>query len=48
VLNARSIAVMRRLGMVHDHEADLEEGVDTFRAVVHAITIEQWRDRRRE
>lgn len=48
VVNARSIAVMRRLGMMRDHEADLEEGDDRFRAVVHAITVEQWHDRRHE
>jgi len=45
--NARSIAVMQRLGMVFDHEADLEDeaeaGGERFRAVVHSITAEQWR-----
>ncbi len=45
--NARSIAVMRRLGMVFDHEAELEDeaevGGERFRAVIHSITAEQWR-----
>jgi len=45
--NVRSIAVMKRLGMVFDHEADLEDdsesGGERFRAVVHSITAEQWR-----
>lgn len=40
--NLRSIAVMRRLGMTFDHEADLEEDGDHFRAVIHSITAEQW------
>ncbi len=40
--NLRSIAVMRRLGMTVDHEADLvDEGV-SFHAVVHSLTREQW------
>jgi RimJ/RimL family protein N-acetyltransferase len=43
--NVRSIAVMRRLGMTFDHEAEIvDEGV-TFRAVVYSITAEQWRSR---
>jgi RimJ/RimL family protein N-acetyltransferase len=42
VPNERSIAVMRRLGMTVDHHATLEEDGDTFEAVVHAITKEQW------
>lgn len=41
--NLRSIAVMQRLGMTFDHEADLEEDGDHFRAVIHSITAEQWR-----
>ncbi|MDQ4038779.1 MAG: GNAT family N-acetyltransferase [Actinomycetota bacterium] len=49
VPNARSIAVMKRLGMTYDHEADLEDDPDSggerFRAVVHSITAEQWRAR---
>jgi len=48
VPNARSIAVMRRLGMLRDHEADLDDGDDRFRAVVHAITADQWRDHRHD
>ncbi len=43
VPNLRSIAVMKRLGMTFDHEADLEEDGEQFRAVVHSITAEQWR-----
>ncbi len=47
--NTRSIAVMRRLGMVFDHEADLrdepEAGGQPFRAIVHSITAAQWRER---
>ncbi len=45
VPNARSIAVMKRLGMTFDHEAELEEDGEHFRAVVHSITAQQWRDR---
>ncbi len=42
--NVRSIAVMRRLGMVHDHDADLvDETGEPFAAVVHSITAAQWR-----
>jgi RimJ/RimL family protein N-acetyltransferase len=41
--NLRSIAVMRRLGMVWDHDAELTEDGVTFPAVVHSITAEQWR-----
>jgi RimJ/RimL family protein N-acetyltransferase len=42
--NVRSIAVMRRLGMVRDHDADLvDETGDRFAAVVHSITAAQWR-----
>ena len=49
VPNARSIAVMKRLGMTFDHEAELEDeeenGGERFQAVIHSITAEQWRDR---
>jgi len=38
--------VMRRLGMTVDHYATLEERGDTFDAVVHAITQQQWEKRR--
>jgi len=42
--NVRSIAVMRRLGMVHDHDAELvDETGESFAAVVHSITAAQWR-----
>lgn len=42
--NVRSIAVMRRLGMVPDHDADLvDETGEPFAAVVHSITAAQWR-----
>lgn len=40
--NARSIAVMRRLGMVLDHEAVLEEEGVRFDAVIHSITPDRW------
>ena len=40
--NTRSIAVMQRLGMIVDHYATLVEDGQTFEAVVHAITKEQW------
>ena len=43
--NLRSLAVMRRLGMTFDHEADLEADEDRFHAVVYAITTEGWRHR---
>ena len=42
--NTRSIAVMERLGMTYDHEADLDEQGDRFHAVIHAITRERWID----
>jgi RimJ/RimL family protein N-acetyltransferase len=42
--NVRSIAVMRRIGMVADHEAQLaDEKGESFDAVVHSITAAQWR-----
>jgi RimJ/RimL family protein N-acetyltransferase len=42
--NLRSIAVMKRLGMTLDHQAELtEEDGTVFAAVVHSITAEQWR-----
>lgn len=40
--NTRSLAVMARLGMVLDHEAELEEGGDVFHVVVHSITAARW------
>jgi RimJ/RimL family protein N-acetyltransferase len=42
VPNERSIAVMRRLGMHRDHEADLVDDDGPFHAVVHVLTREQW------
>ncbi len=41
--NARSIAVMRRLGMSLDHEAVLEEDGATFEAVIHSLAVDDWR-----
>jgi RimJ/RimL family protein N-acetyltransferase len=42
--NVRSMAVMRRLGMVHDHDAELvDETGESFAAVVYNITAAQWR-----
>jgi RimJ/RimL family protein N-acetyltransferase len=41
--NLRSLAVMRRLGMVFDHEAEIEDMGVAFQAVVYAVTSEQWR-----
>jgi RimJ/RimL family protein N-acetyltransferase len=43
--NLRSLAVMGRLGMVFDHEAELEEDGVTFQAVVYVISRERWRSR---
>jgi RimJ/RimL family protein N-acetyltransferase len=40
--NERSLAVMRRLGMNFDHEAELEDGGAPFRAVVYSITADRW------
>jgi hypothetical protein len=36
---------MRRLGMVFDHQAEVEEDGAVFQAVVYAITSPQWRSR---
>jgi RimJ/RimL family protein N-acetyltransferase len=41
--NLRSLAVMRRLGMVFDHEAEIVDMGTVFQAVVYVITAEQWR-----
>jgi RimJ/RimL family protein N-acetyltransferase/ubiquinone/menaquinone biosynthesis C-methylase UbiE len=43
--NLRSLAVMRRLGMVFDHEAEIQDMGMVFQVVVYAITNEQWRRR---
>ena len=40
--NARSIAVMRRLGMTFDHEATLEEDGVEFEATVYSLTADAW------
>jgi RimJ/RimL family protein N-acetyltransferase len=40
--NERSLAVMRRLGMSYDHEADAIDDGLTFRVVVYSITAAQW------
>ena len=42
VLNARSIAVMKRLAMTLDHTAELVHEGETFSAVIYAITRERW------
>ena len=39
---ARSIAVMKRLGMTLDHTAELVHEGETFSAVIYAITRERW------
>ena len=46
--NLRSLAVMRRLGMVFDHEGEVEDEGEVFQAVIYAITAEQWHARRRQ
>jgi RimJ/RimL family protein N-acetyltransferase len=43
--NVRSLAVMRRLGMTFDHEAQVEDEGILFDAVVYSITAERWRSR---
>jgi len=43
--NLRSLAVMRRLGMVFDHQAEVEEDGVVFQAVVYAITAAPLRSR---
>jgi RimJ/RimL family protein N-acetyltransferase len=47
VPNSRSIAVMKRLGMTLDHEAELEVDALRFVAAVYAITADRWRERQR-
>jgi RimJ/RimL family protein N-acetyltransferase len=44
VPNLRSIAVMRRIGMRFDHEAELPEPGGSFRAVIYSITAVEHRD----
>jgi RimJ/RimL family protein N-acetyltransferase len=43
--NARSLSVMRRLGMEFDHEGEIEDDGKLFQAVVFSITAERWRSR---
>jgi RimJ/RimL family protein N-acetyltransferase len=43
--NLRSLALMRRLGMVFDHQAEVEEDGVVLQAVVYAITAARWRSR---
>jgi RimJ/RimL family protein N-acetyltransferase len=42
VPNARSRAVMERLGMRLDHLTRLRDGNDEFEVAVHAITRDEW------
>ena len=44
-LNARSLAVMQRLGMTFDHAAQIEDEGEIFDAVIYSITAERWRER---
>ncbi len=46
VPNERSIAVMRRLGMVLDHEGRVQDDGEVFDAVIYAISADRWRARR--
>jgi RimJ/RimL family protein N-acetyltransferase len=41
--NLRSLAVMHRLGMGFEREAEVEDDGVVFDAVIHVITAEQWR-----
>ncbi|HVD68090.1 MAG TPA: GNAT family N-acetyltransferase [Actinomycetota bacterium] len=43
--NVRSLAVMQRLGMTFDHEAQIEDEGDVFDAVIYSITAGSWRER---
>ena len=45
--NTRSLAVMRRLEMTFDHEAELEDGGEPFQAVIYSISSEAWLARAR-
>jgi RimJ/RimL family protein N-acetyltransferase len=44
--NARSVAVMQRLGMVFDHDAELEDEGVRFEAVVYSLAADHWRSHR--
>jgi RimJ/RimL family protein N-acetyltransferase len=41
VPNVRSIAIMRRLGMVFDHQTELDDEGEPFEAVIYSIGREQ-------
>jgi RimJ/RimL family protein N-acetyltransferase len=41
--NVRSLAVMQRLGMTLDHEADVEDDGIMFHALIHTLTADRWR-----
>jgi RimJ/RimL family protein N-acetyltransferase len=41
--NLRSLAVMHRLGMQVEREAEVADSGVVFQAVIHVITAEQWR-----
>ena len=43
--NVRSLAVMHRLGMVYDHEAEIEDDGERFDAVIHSVTPDRFRQR---
>lgn len=43
--NLRSLAVMQRLGMRFDHEAEIEDEGQRFVVAVHLLTADQWRER---
>lgn len=43
--NERSLAMMRRLGMAFDHEAEVVDDGIVFQAVVYSITRSHWLDR---
>ena len=36
---------MRRLGMMFDHEAKVEDEGEVFDAVIYSTTAERWRER---
>jgi RimJ/RimL family protein N-acetyltransferase len=44
--NARSLAVMARLGLAFHHEAQVRDGNEVFDAVIHETTRERWLARR--
>jgi RimJ/RimL family protein N-acetyltransferase len=43
--NTRSLAVMRRLGMTFEREAQIEDSGEVFDAVIYSITAEGWKAR---